>query len=488
MKRVTCSPDRRQERTKRSKTHSHVESCQPKISCDYCHKDITNTARILCAVCVEFDLCVECFSAGVELRGHKYWHNYRLVEDLRFSFLTPDWTANEEQLLLEGLELFGIGNWYDVANYVSSKDFDECKEHYEQFYLNSPDWPDVSFDGVCDSRLDGARHCKKSKCSKSRKQRRATNQRTSTKKKIVHDPLPSTVISLSGYMPKRREFEIEWDNNCEQRVMDIEFTESDTEQEFELKMRLLEMYNERLDKRHNVRQLVVEKKLHDQPYQTQLKKSRTPGEEKIHTEMKRFLQLMNVSEYEELIEGMARQQELEKRIKELQEYRSAGLTSMQDVPEYKKLLSQKEKGKLKKSSLRSSSIPSSPPSSVAAPSVPTVSPPASPSYEIRLRSSLEVPRSSTPPYPAYEERQPITRVRTVNRRQEEQRRQQRQILAPVVVVDQFQQRRANEPKHLKKDISHNVESFSLKDTALTTGTSVFLQSTEGHNVFAVAVI
>jgi hypothetical protein len=61
-------------------------------------------------------------------------------------------------------------------------------------------------------------------------------------------------------------------------------------------------------------------------------------------------------------------------------------------------------------------------------------------------------------------------------------------LAPVVVVDQFQQRRANQPKHLKKDISLSVESFSLGDTALTSGTSVFLQGTEGHNVFAVAVI
>jgi hypothetical protein len=68
------------------------------------------------------------------------------------------------------------------------------------------------------------------------------------------DPLPSTVISLSGYMPRRQEFEIEWDNSCEQRVMDIEFTESDTEEDFELKMQLLEMYNERLSKRHTVRQ------------------------------------------------------------------------------------------------------------------------------------------------------------------------------------------------------------------------------------------
>lgn len=59
----------------------------------------------MCAVCVEFDLCLECFSAGVELRGHKYWHSYRVIEPLNFSFFTSDWSANEEQLLLEGLEV-----------------------------------------------------------------------------------------------------------------------------------------------------------------------------------------------------------------------------------------------------------------------------------------------------------------------------------------------------------------------------------------------
>jgi transcriptional adapter 2-alpha len=113
--------------------------------CDYCRKDISNSVRISCAVCPEFDLCLECFSVGVELRGHKNWHDYRVIDDMHFPFLSRDWSAEEEQLLLEGLELFGIGNWTDVSEHVSTKDKNACREHYEKYYLSSPTWPEPDF-------------------------------------------------------------------------------------------------------------------------------------------------------------------------------------------------------------------------------------------------------------------------------------------------------------------------------------------------------
>ena len=33
--------------------------------CDYCHKDLSSTLRIKCAVCKDFDLCLECFRCGL---------------------------------------------------------------------------------------------------------------------------------------------------------------------------------------------------------------------------------------------------------------------------------------------------------------------------------------------------------------------------------------------------------------------------------------
>lgn len=50
-----------------------------KYNCDYCQKDITGKIRIKCAVCPDFDLCVECMSVGAEITPHKSDHPYRVM-------------------------------------------------------------------------------------------------------------------------------------------------------------------------------------------------------------------------------------------------------------------------------------------------------------------------------------------------------------------------------------------------------------------------
>lgn len=47
--------------------------------CNYCNKDISGLVRIKCAVCSDFDLCIECFSVGAEISPHKSNHPYRVM-------------------------------------------------------------------------------------------------------------------------------------------------------------------------------------------------------------------------------------------------------------------------------------------------------------------------------------------------------------------------------------------------------------------------
>lgn len=47
--------------------------------CNYCNKDITGKIRIKCAMCPDFDLCIECFSVGAEVTPHKSNHPYRVM-------------------------------------------------------------------------------------------------------------------------------------------------------------------------------------------------------------------------------------------------------------------------------------------------------------------------------------------------------------------------------------------------------------------------
>lgn len=54
-----------------------------------------------------------------------------------------------------------------------------------------------------------------------------------------------TVTELSGYNFKRQEFEVEYDNDAEQLLADMEFRESDTDAERALKLQVLRVYSKR---------------------------------------------------------------------------------------------------------------------------------------------------------------------------------------------------------------------------------------------------
>ena len=60
---------------------------------------------------------------------------------LDFPIFEADWGADEEILLVEGLEIFGIGNWEQISEHVGTKNKVECAEHYERVFISSQDWP-----------------------------------------------------------------------------------------------------------------------------------------------------------------------------------------------------------------------------------------------------------------------------------------------------------------------------------------------------------
>jgi hypothetical protein len=55
------------------------------------------------------------------------------------------------------------------------------------------------------------------------------------------------LLSLVGWHAKRFEFEPEWDNDAEAAIAEIEFRETDTPEEEAAKLKLLEIYNKRLN-------------------------------------------------------------------------------------------------------------------------------------------------------------------------------------------------------------------------------------------------
>ncbi|MCO5606677.1 hypothetical protein L7F22_060866 [Adiantum nelumboides] len=56
----------------------------------------------------------------------------------------------------------------------------------------------------------------------------------------------TTYLDQSGFNPKRREFDKEYDNDAELPLAEMEFKETDTETDYELKLRMLHIYLARL--------------------------------------------------------------------------------------------------------------------------------------------------------------------------------------------------------------------------------------------------
>lgn len=64
---------------------------------------------------------------------------------------------------------------------------------------------------------------------------------------MLGDSGPS-VVELSGYNFKRKEFDIEYDNDAEHLLADMEFKDTDSEADHELKLRILRIYSKRSKK------------------------------------------------------------------------------------------------------------------------------------------------------------------------------------------------------------------------------------------------
>jgi transcriptional adapter 2-alpha len=64
-------------------------------------------------------------------------------------------------------------------------------------------------------------------------------------------------------MPKRGDFDVEYDNDAELLLAEMEFNEDDKDSELEMKYKLLELYNYRLEERIKRKRFVIERGLLD---------------------------------------------------------------------------------------------------------------------------------------------------------------------------------------------------------------------------------
>ncbi|XP_012484629.1 transcriptional adapter ADA2b isoform X1 [Gossypium raimondii] len=383
--------------------------------CNYCNKDITGKIRIKCAICPDFDLCIECFSVGAEVSPHKSCHLYRVMDNLSFPLICPDWNADDEILLLEGIEMYGLGNWAEVAEHVGTKSKEKCIDHYTNVYMKSPFFPlpdmshvvgknrkellamakghtedkkgtmlgelsvkeespfspsRVKVEGSNCGRImsglnadveSGARSSSNSTASATVVKVSNMNQVKDGNVKMEDHQIDRnyggkkpnssgnegpSLVELSGYNAKRQEFDPEYDNDAEQLLAEMEFKDTDTEEERELKLRVLRIYSKRLDERKRRKDFILERNL---LYPNPIEKDLSPEERALCRRYDVFMRFHSKEEHDELLQTVIAEHRTLKRIEELKEARAAGCRTSAEADRY---LEQKRKREAEESSHR----------------------------------------------------------------------------------------------------------------------------------------
>ncbi|KAG8647519.1 transcriptional adapter ADA2b isoform X8 [Manihot esculenta] len=296
--------------------------------CNYCNKDITGKIRIKCVMCPDFDLCIECFSVGAEVTPHKSSHTYRVMDNLSFPLICPDWNADDEILLLEGIEMYGLGNWAEVAEHVGTKSKEMCIEHYTNIYMNSPFFPLPDM-----SHVVGKNRKELLAMAKGHGEDKKDPQtdRSFKGKKLNSSGNEGSLVEASGYNPKRQEFDPEYDNDAEQLLAEMEFKDTDTEDERELKLRVLRIYSKRLDERKRRKEFILERNL---LYPNHFEKDLSPEERALCRRYDVFMRFHSKEEHEDLLQTVISEHRTLKRIQELKEARAAGCRTSAEADKY----------------------------------------------------------------------------------------------------------------------------------------------------------
>ena len=305
--------------------------------------------RIRCAhsACDDYDLCVQCFAGGLSSNAHQpATHPFRVIEQNSFPIFDREWGADEELLLLEGAEIYGLGAWADIADHIGGyRNKDEVRDHYLEVYVGSPSFP---LPKRCSPHATALADEISREEFQARKKRRIEERREAAKNAPTLQPKTKPTASvpacheIQGYMPGRLEFETEYANEAEEAVQLMQFDPGDgtnlrtgeLEPEMELKLTVMEIYNCRLTQRVERKKVIFEHNLLDYRENAKIDKKRTKEERDLLNKAKPFARVMNHVDFESFCQGLVDELNLRQAIAQLQEWRRLRIPDLRAGEKY----------------------------------------------------------------------------------------------------------------------------------------------------------
>ena len=297
--------------------------------CATCHRDISHDVYIRCAKCINFTQCMECFSVGMETGAHFHTHPYIIIEPMNQTIYREGWTAEEELLLLHGIQVCGFGNWHEIENIVKTKNAIECETHYFGTYLQSPIAPlprdEILPPAVLPPPPEYDTSPRDSRPSISHEKNLADRGKKDR----------TTPAEYAGWMPRRNEFEVEYQNEAEQLIANINFSEDEPPSKLEQDLNFLRVYNEILEERHTRTQFAKDWDLLDEDFKSF--GGRTKSEREMEEALMPLAQVVPRDNLTEFVHSIEKEMQLRENIQTLLEWRQNGIATRDEGMMYNEL-------------------------------------------------------------------------------------------------------------------------------------------------------
>lgn len=150
----------------------------------------------------------------------------------------------------------------------------------------------------------------------------------------VPDPGNGARTPLVGYMPFREDMEVEFDDNAEQLIADLVINDTDTDEEKRLKFRLVEIYNQRLKKREEMKHLMIARNLVN-PNSLRIGERRATRDEKeLIARLQIFSRLLTKEQYDKLYNAVLKEYRVTRDLHRLIQARNTGMKRRAELDVY----------------------------------------------------------------------------------------------------------------------------------------------------------
>ena len=350
-----------------------------KLQCCICFKNICNQIKIILepispnkntffqkdlffnALCINcfifktnFDSKNEIYYTENEYTLVKYkFRDYRILAKMSDPLFTEDWSLGDEIKLLGAVERLGIENWDEISKIINKGKF-ECKSHYYTFYYKDKNdylindkevnINNKSKDIFIENKVKennllfdltqnigyipfSEKNNNKSKCLINKNN---NNNNKNEEKRIINRSMYNNL----GYWFKRNEFDIEYNNEAEILLSELEFKDNDNYETYNNNYKLLQYYNNILDEREEMKQLICEKNLFDIKKQINFEKKISNEDKEIYTNIKYNVKLLTKEKYSDMYEKYVFEKNIGALLNQFYMYKNLGCKNHEDILNY----------------------------------------------------------------------------------------------------------------------------------------------------------